>query len=130
MRALFCPQATRLLLQITAVLGLYFSHGPLPLQAADTVDPALAKIDAETRIAWYDAKTIGLEGQAWSDTRSPYDRLPAKAEGVVRAPVWDLSHHAAGLLVPFATSSPVIHARWTLTSSRDRKSTRLNSSHT
>ncbi|MFM2092942.1 MAG: hypothetical protein RIS70_66 [Planctomycetota bacterium] len=118
MRPLFSTRAIRSLLQITTVLGLFVSNGSLRLQAADTVDPALAKIDAETRIAWYDAKAIGLEGQAWSETRSPYDRLPAKAEGVVRAPVWELSHHAAGLLVPFATSSPVIHARWTLTSSR------------
>jgi hypothetical protein len=118
MRPLFSTRAIRSLLQITTVLGLFVSNGSLRLQAADTVDPALAKIDAETRIAWYDAKAIGLEGQAWSETRSPYDRLPAKAEGVVRAPVWELSHHAAGLLVPFATSSPVIHARWTLKSSR------------
>ena len=118
MRPLFSKRAIRSILQITTVLGVFCFNGPLRLQAADTVDPALARIDAETRIAWYDARAIGLEGQAWSDTRSPYDRLPAKAEGVVRAPVWELSHHSAGLLVPFATSSPVIHARWTLTSSR------------
>lgn len=118
MRSLFSRRSIRSLFQITTALVLFFASDFPRLQAADTVDPALAKIDAEKRIAWYDAKAIGLEGQAWSDTRSPYDRLPAKAEGLVRAPVWELSHHSAGLVVPFATSSPVIHARWTLTSSR------------
>lgn len=86
--------------------------------AREPVGPKLAKVDRETGIAWYDAKAIGIEGQAWHDTKSPFDRLPAKAEGIVRAPVWELSHHSAGLLIPFTTSSPTIHARWSLTAAR------------
>jgi hypothetical protein len=42
--------------------------------------------------------------------------LPAKAEGVVRAPVWGLSRQSAGLCVRFVTDAAAIHARWTLTS--------------
>ena len=72
----------------------------------------------EDSIRWFQATDIGLEGKAWSDTKAPYQRLPDKAEGVVRAPVWSLSQHSAGILVRFTTDSPTLNARWTLTSER------------
>ena len=51
-------------------------------------------------------------------TRRPStSRLPAKAEGVVRKPVWDLSRNSAGLCVRFVTDATEIHARWALTES-------------
>ena len=34
-----------------------------------------------------------IEGQAWRDVKNPYDRLPARAEKLVRQDVWDLSQH-------------------------------------
>lgn len=67
-------------------------------------------------VRWMDVKELGLEGQGWSDTKAPYDRLPARAEGKVRDAVWNLSRHSAGLCVRFVTDSPKIHARWTVTS--------------
>lgn len=66
-------------------------------------------------IRWFDIRQLGIEGQGWSDTKSPYDRLPAKAEGKVRDAVWNLSRDSAGMCVRFQAHSPVIHARWTLT---------------
>ena len=45
-------------------------------------------------------------------------RLPGKAEGVVRPPVWSLSRHSAGLCARFVSDAKEIHARWTLTSDR------------
>ncbi len=59
-----------------------------------------------------------VEGQGFSDTKADYDRLPARAEGVVREPVWNLSRHSAGIAVPFVTDATTIHVRWKLTSDR------------
>ncbi len=69
-------------------------------------------------IRWYDIRQLGVEGQGWTETKAPYDRLPAKAEGKVREPVWNLSRDSAGECVRFVTDAPAIQVRWTLTSNR------------
>jgi lysophospholipase L1-like esterase len=74
-----------------------------------------AKLDGDSNL-WYDIRDLGVEGRGWSDTKSFYDRLPAKAEGVVRDPVWRLAQHSAGMCVRFVTDATTIHARWTLRS--------------
>lgn len=79
---------------------------------------ALQPARREGELGWYDLKDFALEGQGWTEVAAPYDRLPAKAETAVRSPVWSLSRHAAGICARFVTDSPVIHARWTLTSDR------------
>ena len=61
----------------------------------DVIDAALAKADSDRSILWYDALLLGVEGKGWSDTKAPFDRLPGKAEGVVRPPVWNLSLDSA-----------------------------------
>ncbi|WP_425616668.1 SGNH/GDSL hydrolase family protein [Anatilimnocola sp. NA78] len=94
---------------------------PALLLAADTtaaVDAAKVRRDDAAKIEWYDARVIGLEGQAFTDVKAPYDRLPARAEGKVRPPVWSLSQNSAGICVRFRTDSPTIHCQWTNTSSR------------
>ncbi len=68
-------------------------------------------------IRWFDIRQLGVEGQGWTETKSPYDRLPAKAEGKVREAVWGLSRDSAGMCVRFVTEATTIHARWTLTKS-------------
>ena len=65
---------------------------------------------------WHDAKNFSVEGLGFKDLKSPYDRLPARAENVVRQVVWDLSRDSSGVLVRFAANTTAIHARWTLTS--------------
>lgn len=90
---------------VAALVGLFF----LAPNAAFPADPAPA-------VRWTDIRSLGVEGQGWKDTQSPYDRLPARAEGVVRKPVWDLSRHSAGLHVRFASDATTLHARWTVTS--------------
>ncbi|MGA1199695.1 MAG: SGNH/GDSL hydrolase N-terminal domain-containing protein, partial [Candidatus Latescibacterota bacterium] len=67
---------------------------------------------------WTDIRDLRIEGQGWTDTKAPFDRLPARAEGVVRDVVWNLSRHSAGLCVKFKTDAKEIHARWTLTLDR------------
>ena len=65
-------------------------------------------------IDWYDVKEIGVEGKGWSDTKRYFDRLPSKAEGMVREPVWNLSRHSAGMCVHFVSDSPNIYVRYSL----------------
>lgn len=80
----------------------------------DELDPNMVTRDAQGELAWYDLNKIGVEGQGWPETSAPYTRLPAKARRKVRQPVWDLSRHAAGLCVRFATDADRICADWTL----------------
>jgi hypothetical protein len=93
-------------LAILLTMGLgSVSHESVQAQANPT----------EPKLDWYDIKSFDLEGKGWSETKAPFDRLPPKAEGVVRKPVWDLSRHSAGMCARFVTDAPSIHARWTLT---------------
>ncbi|HPU00095.1 MAG TPA: SGNH/GDSL hydrolase N-terminal domain-containing protein, partial [Armatimonadota bacterium] len=48
----------------------------------------MAGRDADDGIAWYNVQDWGVEGKGWEETEAYYDRLPAKAKGVVRDPVW------------------------------------------
>src|SRR5439155_18754242 len=71
------------------------------LAAASTGQAFAQKAEPTPRldggIAWYDVREWGVEGKGWSETARFFDRLPAKAEGVVPAPVWNLSRQAAGM---------------------------------
>ena len=85
--------------------------------AAERIEAARATIEENSDILWYDIQLLGVEGQGWSDTKAKFDRLPAKAEGVVRQAVWGLGRHSAGMAVRFKTDATTIVARWSLTSS-------------
>lgn len=97
----------------TILLALVFS----PAAAAETFEPTPVETDAQG-VRWFDARVFGIEGQGWTETKSPFDRLPAKAEGVVRPAVWNLSRNSAGLCVRFKTNASTLSARWELTSGR------------
>ena len=89
----------------------------LPLcTAGEVIDSAKAVAEEGTDTLWYDLKLLDVEGRGWTETKAFYDRLPAKAEGVVREPVWNLSRQSAGLCTRFVTDATAIQARWTLTS--------------
>ncbi len=85
------------------------------LNELETLDPGIAQKDPKGKWLWYDAHELDVEGKGWSDTAEFYHRLPAKAKGVVRNPVWSLSTNTAGLGVRFVTDADSIAARWTLT---------------
>lgn len=76
---------------------------PHPLRAYSSSD-----------LAWHDVRDWGIEGKGWTDTERYFDRLPGRAEGVVRDPVWNLSRHSAGMTVRFVTDAPEIHVRYSL----------------
>lgn len=68
-------------------------------------------------LTWHDVCDWGVEGKGWTETEKYFDRLPAKAKGVVRDPVWSLSRHSAGMLVRFSTNAATISTDHTVTSS-------------
>ena len=65
-------------------------------------------------VRWIDGKDLPLEGRAFADTKSFYDRLPAEAEGRVTPGVWKHSHSTAGMLYRFRTNSRRIIMKWDL----------------
>lgn len=67
-------------------------------------------------ISWHDVREWGVEGKGFADTDKYYDRLPARAQGVVRSAVWNLSRHSAGMMVRFRTDATEIHSDHTVTS--------------
>lgn len=75
-----------------------------------------AALAADAELIWVPAEALTIEGRGWTDTKSLFDRLPAKAEGVVRPPVWSLSRNSAGICVRFMCDSTKISCRWKLTS--------------
>jgi lysophospholipase L1-like esterase len=70
------------------------------------------------KLEWHEISAEQVEGRGWRDVQSPFDRLPARAEQLVRPVVWDLSHFSAGMNFCFATDSSTIAVRWTLTAER------------
>ncbi len=78
------------------------------------IDSARAVKDDKDDVLWYDARLLPIEGQGWTDTEAPYDRLPARAKGKVRDAVWSLSRDSSGIAVRFVTDATTMHARWTL----------------
>jgi hypothetical protein len=77
--------------------------------------PALAAAqEPAAGLEWHDAWDFTVEGLGFPDRKAPFDRLPGRAEGVVRKEVWDLSRDPSGVLVRFRASTPALHARWTL----------------
>ena len=87
----------------------FLSLASAPL-LAQTPSPAAAP-----ELDWFDAKKLTVEGLGFRDLKSPYDRLPARAEAAVRPEVWNLSRDSAGVLVRFTAATTAIHARWQLT---------------
>lgn len=84
--------------------------------AIEKLDKNFAPVKAADGSHWYDVLEIGLEGRGWRDTESPFDRLPARANGVVRPPVWELSRNSAGICVRFVSDSTSFSAKWKLRS--------------
>ena len=71
-----------------------------------------------TEVSWHDVRDWGVEGKGWaeSETEKYFDRLPARAKGVVRDPVWNLSRHSAGMLARFRTDASEIWVDYEVTS--------------
>jgi hypothetical protein len=81
---------------------------------AQSQETAVKTLPATDTIAWHAVSDWGVEGRGWTDVTRFYDRLPAKAEGIVRSSVWVLSRHSAGMSCRFTTDAPEIQVRYRL----------------
>lgn len=84
--------------------------------SAGVIDPHAGRLDADGKTVWYDGRILPIEGRAFSDTESYYDRLPARAKSTVPGPVWNLSHNSAGMVFHIVTESDNLRIRWTVRS--------------
>jgi hypothetical protein len=87
-----------------------------PATAPATALPTAPAPIEDDGLAWHDVREWGVEGRAFADTESYFDRLPGRAKGIVRDDVWNLSHHTTGMSARFDTDAPVIHVRYALAS--------------
>lgn len=102
-----------LLLLLTTLILTYF----LPQNVIAEAQPVSEfKVDKKGTTHWFDVKNLGVEGKGWTETEAFFDRLPKKAKGIVRPPVWSLSKHSTGIAVRFVTDATSIKAKWELTS--------------
>lgn len=75
-------------------------------------EPLSGRAAGDGTNVWYDGQQLPLEGKAFSDTESHYDRLPARAKDQVPAAVWGLSHHSAGMAFRLVTDASQLKVRW------------------
>src|SRR5690242_6229575 len=80
----------------------------------EKLDRNFVPLETTADTVWYDLRDFPIEGRGWSDVASFYDRLPARAEGVVRPEVWWFSRHSAGIVARFVANTTSVAARWTL----------------
>ncbi len=81
-----------------------------------SADRVAAEEKAPDTTEWHDVSGWGVEGQGWlpADLKSRYDRLPAKAEKMVRPPVWSLSNDSAGIAFRFNSDATSVRIRYTV----------------
>jgi hypothetical protein len=86
--------------------------------AASLIAATASGVEESTEVSWHDVRDWGVEGKGWaeSETEKYFDRLPARAKGVVRDPVWNLSRHSAGMLARFHTDASEIWVDYEVTS--------------
>lgn len=100
------------------IAQLFLTRSPFALWGAVLfVIAAAAPAQTATKASgavWHDLARLPLEGKGWTDadTKHRYDRLPAKAESMVRASVWTLAQDSTGLRYRFVTDATAIHVRW------------------
>jgi hypothetical protein len=75
------------------------------------LDKNMAIKDPEKNLYWYNARELTIEGKGW-ETESFYSRLPAKAKGIVRDPVWELGQCSAGISIHFTTNTSSLAVKW------------------
>jgi lysophospholipase L1-like esterase len=66
-------------------------------------------------LTWHNVRDWGaggIQGRAFNDTESFFDRLPARAKGIVRDEVWTRSRHTAGMCINFDSDAAEIYIRY------------------
>jgi hypothetical protein len=69
---------------------------------------------ANEAVEWHDATALRIEGKAWEDTESLFDRLPARALGEVNDDLKGLAKLSSGMAIRFAADTDTLQVRWSL----------------
>ena len=76
----------------------------------------LTALSAHAQWKWLNPLEYGfpvIQNQGWTEEiGDSYVRLPQRAEGKVRKPVWDLSRNSAGLAIHFFSNAPELKVRY------------------
>ncbi|MFT4537759.1 MAG: lysophospholipase L1-like esterase [Planctomycetota bacterium] len=100
-----------------SIITLLLAIPVIASTASTSTSSALTKgAEPIVEVKWRSIEDAVIEGRAWDELAEPYDRLPAKAEAIVRKPVWRLAQDSAGICARFITNASTIHARWELRS--------------
>ncbi len=79
----------------------------------------LSFLPATAQWKWHNPMDAGfpvVQNQGFTrEIGTSYTRLPDRAKGAVREPVWNLSRHSAGLALHFYSDAPQIKIRYTVT---------------
>ncbi|HBG78141.1 MAG TPA: hypothetical protein DDW84_04730 [Phycisphaerales bacterium] len=106
-----------ILLTVTGCCNIPYNIHPASTKnqsRCEAIMSNLAKNDPNSKLTWFDAKVIGVEGKGWTDTEGYYERVPAKAKGILTNAALNYGKHSSGLYVRFVTDSNTISARWKL----------------
>lgn len=80
--------------------------------------PAASSAEEENipKVVWHSVSEWDIEGRGWpvDELASPYDRLPSKAESIVRDKVWNLSRTSTGMACRFNTDATEITIKYTV----------------
>ena len=84
--------------------------GTRPAEAGALPSPQEPQAPVKEPDGWarQEAHAMGLEGRGWEDVAAPYHRLPARAQEVVRGPVWHLATQTSGMFVTFKAATPAL----------------------
>lgn len=78
----------------------------------------LTALTVQAQWKWYNPLECGfpvVQNQGWTEEiGDSYARLPQRAEGKVRKPIWDLSRNSAGLAIHFYSNAPELRVRYTV----------------
>ena len=91
----------KLMVTIMATLGMFsaFSADVTAKEVADNWE-------------WHDGSTLPQEGRGFSDTESPYVRVPVRHKDKCSPAVWSLAHNSSGICIRFSTDSRAMRIRW------------------
>lgn len=103
---------------LNSMAGRAMADGQLAAASQPTTEPKKPQPRIPENIEWHDVREWGVEGKGFTDTEKFFDRLPARAKGAVRLPVWELSKDTSGLSAHFQADTPAVYVRYELTSER------------
>ena len=107
------PHFSRKLFAIFAALSVSLSHASSDIAMFDPY-MAIGEVTVTNGMKWIDGNRLPIEGRAFDDVESWYDRLPAGVTTNVNEGVRRLKHHTAGMQFRFSTDSRKLVFRWKL----------------